>query len=463
MTAAQLTVDTNEGNGTLYWVVTQSSVAPSAVLVEAGLDEDAQPADLAGSQAVSGTGTQVVETEESPGLQVGVGSPAEPMYWAHFMQKDAAGNRSAVVTSAMFTLSAGDFEIMTWNSADKAAGITLFDGDREAWHATNTLEWVRATKAISSGKWCWALHIDMPSTFRTGIATAAFNLDTDTLGVGTTSVSISNGGLVAFNSSTLADYTDYVVGDILMVCFDEDAGDIWFGRNGTWNGDPDAGTGAIKSDIAAGTWYPIFGSNGTGPLGKCTIIPWPYAIPSGATTLVPPVYPDAKHWETIHFQPLTGSNGGWNGFNLRQLLTNAQLVDKTGTKIRVRLRSGSTESSQVDSAHFGNQAGAGDAWDMAAAGTPLNFSGSNAFTIAGGATIAQSDEITFAYAGGAALLFNFHFNSAAADVIGTAAVAYTHYTKSAASETGVANVTGYGTTATSLRFVQEVQVYVDDI
>lgn len=98
MTAARLTVDTNEGNGTLYVVVTRSSTSPNAFQVEGGADENGDDAEWSGSLAVTDVGTLVIDTEESPGLEAGV------TYYAHFMQKDAAGNRSAVVTSAGFTL-----------------------------------------------------------------------------------------------------------------------------------------------------------------------------------------------------------------------------------------------------------------------------------------------------------------------------------------------------------------------
>jgi len=96
MPAAALSVDTDEGNGTLYWIVTQSAVAPTAFQVEGGADENGDPADEAGSQAVSGTGTQNVTTSEY--LEDAV------TYYAYFMHKDTAGNRSDVVGSGAFVL-----------------------------------------------------------------------------------------------------------------------------------------------------------------------------------------------------------------------------------------------------------------------------------------------------------------------------------------------------------------------
>ena len=92
-------VDTDEGNGTLYWVVTTSSTGPSVAQVQAGQDHTGSAAADSGSQAVSGTGTQNV----SGGF---TGLTAETTYYAHYQQQDAATNDSTVATSASFTTDA---------------------------------------------------------------------------------------------------------------------------------------------------------------------------------------------------------------------------------------------------------------------------------------------------------------------------------------------------------------------
>lgn len=78
-------VTTNEANGTLYWLVNTSSSA-TAVAVKAG-----------SSQAVSATGAQAVYTE---------GLTPSTLYYVHFLHRDAAGNDSAVSTTAPFTTDA---------------------------------------------------------------------------------------------------------------------------------------------------------------------------------------------------------------------------------------------------------------------------------------------------------------------------------------------------------------------
>lgn len=93
-------VSTNEGNGTLSWVVTTSSTSPSAAQVRAGQDHTGAAAVDSGSQAVSGTGVQSV-TGGFSGL-----SPSTT-YYAHYQHRDAASNDSTVSTSASFTTAAG--------------------------------------------------------------------------------------------------------------------------------------------------------------------------------------------------------------------------------------------------------------------------------------------------------------------------------------------------------------------
>jgi len=90
-------VTTDEGNGVLYWVVTQSATAPSIAQIQSGLDHVGLPADDAGQQAVDSTGVRAVF---SSGLVVST------VYYFHFQQQDAATNDSTVVSSASFTQAA---------------------------------------------------------------------------------------------------------------------------------------------------------------------------------------------------------------------------------------------------------------------------------------------------------------------------------------------------------------------
>ena len=98
--AATGSVSTNEGNGTLYWVVSTSGTAPSAAQVKAGNDHTGSAAADSGSQAVGGTGVQTLSPAPS-------GLTASTAYTIHFMHEDAAANQSSVSSGDGFTTAAG--------------------------------------------------------------------------------------------------------------------------------------------------------------------------------------------------------------------------------------------------------------------------------------------------------------------------------------------------------------------
>lgn len=98
-TTATGNVTTNEGNGTLYSVVSTAATAPSAAQIQAGQNHTGASAIWAGNQAISSTGAKTFSI---------TGLTASTSYYAHFQHKDAANNNSTVVTSAQFTTGTAD-------------------------------------------------------------------------------------------------------------------------------------------------------------------------------------------------------------------------------------------------------------------------------------------------------------------------------------------------------------------
>lgn len=92
-TTADISVSTNEANGTLYYVVDQNTTTPSAAQVKAGQDQGGGAADKSGSLAISSTG---VKPFSITGLTAGT------TYKAYFMHEDANGNQSTVAASSTF-------------------------------------------------------------------------------------------------------------------------------------------------------------------------------------------------------------------------------------------------------------------------------------------------------------------------------------------------------------------------
>jgi len=90
-------VTTDEGEGILYWVVTQSSTGPTIVEVQAGLNHLGAAADDKGWQDVVATGAQNVTS---------IGLTPSTVYYIHYQQDDLTINNSLVVTSGSFTTDA---------------------------------------------------------------------------------------------------------------------------------------------------------------------------------------------------------------------------------------------------------------------------------------------------------------------------------------------------------------------
>lgn len=93
-TGAVGTVETTEGNGTIYWAVTTSSTAPSIADIKSGAGAASFNSFAAFSPGVKTT---------SPAAS---GLSPSTTYYFHFVHTDLAGNDSNVATSAAFTTDA---------------------------------------------------------------------------------------------------------------------------------------------------------------------------------------------------------------------------------------------------------------------------------------------------------------------------------------------------------------------
>lgn len=89
---ADVTVTTDEGNGTLRMVTTASAIKPSKSQMKAGQDHTGADALMLRQQAVPATGEQTIHTA----VPIGTGR------YFHLMHTDAAGNDSEVVTAGPF-------------------------------------------------------------------------------------------------------------------------------------------------------------------------------------------------------------------------------------------------------------------------------------------------------------------------------------------------------------------------
>lgn len=138
-TTASGSVTTNEANGTLYCLISASS-APTAAQVKAGL-----------SQAVTTTGAKTFSA---------TGLTAATTYYASFLHRDAAGNDSAIATSASFaTPAAADTTAPTLSSptgtktgtSTASGSVSTNEGNGTLYRmvSINPTETVAAIKAVN--------------------------------------------------------------------------------------------------------------------------------------------------------------------------------------------------------------------------------------------------------------------------------------------------------------------------
>lgn len=155
-------VSTDTAEGTLYTVFTGSATAPTALQAEAGQDHAGSSALRAVSQAVSAIGAQTIAG----------GSITAGTRYAHYMHKDAAGNRSAVSSSASFVVSASSDttrptmsgDVTVTPSTSSAAAVCPTAGDNTA---------VVAYDASIDGGITWPYTSATPTISMAGLAPGA--------------------------------------------------------------------------------------------------------------------------------------------------------------------------------------------------------------------------------------------------------------------------------------------------
>jgi len=165
----------------------------------------------------------------------------------------------------------GGGAVTTWNPADKAAGITLSQGNLRA-TSTASLSSVRATTGKSTGKWQFELTALSNGSWLVGLATLAANL-TDYPGQSSAGYAYHSGTGNKYNGSGGVTYgPSYTNGDVIGVTIDFATLAIVFYKNGAALG--------TAFTLAAGTYYPIIGvASAIAPLGDLNTGGSPFAYP----------------------------------------------------------------------------------------------------------------------------------------------------------------------------------------
>lgn len=109
--------------------------------------------------------------------------------------------------------------------------------------------------------------------------------------------------------------------------------------------------------------------------------------------------------------------------------------------------------------YIGHWNGSGDTYDFESTPVQVQVGGSNGFTLTAGAGDVLSDEVTFALDNTKYFTVSFGLTSGDARQ-GTGGTNYQTYYKSAATaDAGVADVTGFSTTADKVTIVSKIEAY----
>lgn len=185
--------------------------------------------------------------------------------------------------SALAVMATGAQPVM--NPSDKSAQVTLSNSDRTYALAGTQNGYGRGLNAINGQKRFVEAVIDsgtMDAQWRFGIATTA---DANTVALGSRAAHWcvqASGNKINNNSSSACIGSAFTIGDTIMLAFDGAA--VWFGKNGTWVGDPGAGTGAAFTGISGDLYLAGGGTNNNSSIKGATltlIASYLYPAPSG--------------------------------------------------------------------------------------------------------------------------------------------------------------------------------------
>ena len=249
----------------------------------------------------------------------------------NFSVTAGAGNDSLVDTPTSYGTDTGvggevRGNYATWNPLDKDDGITSVTNGNLNVVTNGSNGSIKSTIAFPSGKWYWEVTSDAVNSGGTqaiGIIPQSQpptnNMsDSGKLGyaldVSNTDRKFENGTATSYGTYTQAN------GAIYMLAFDQDAGKLWYGIDGTWlaSGAPASGTNPSSSSISTSTAYCAAVSDNT-ISGTFTVNfgqrPFAYTAPSGFKALctqnlpTPAIAKGNQYFDVLTWSGTGGSSG----------------------------------------------------------------------------------------------------------------------------------------------------------
>lgn len=184
-------------------------------------------------------------------------------YVVPFLATDRAGNQ-ATQTMTLGINDVTELTPTTLSPTNKSSFLTLSNGNLTV---SSNLAGVGAAARVRGTQ-----TRNFKAYFEAIVGTLFGNAEDAYIGVCTGSVSMSGYGAGSAGISCLRNNGEYwadgaftgsnaglafVQGNVIMVAYDPVANKIWFGKNGTWVGDPVAGTGGIGLPTSTEDFFPL--------------------------------------------------------------------------------------------------------------------------------------------------------------------------------------------------------------
>ena len=182
-----------------------------------------------------------------------------------------------------------DSDYCTWNNIDKlSSNVTLQDGNLN-WSCTNSDGGnARGTVVMTSGKYYWEVKTQVGNRFHTGVSRIDMNLPTGDAGNTNTEWVFRTDGYKVHNNSESQIGDDIKSsGNIVMIAYNADDGEIYFGGNGVWFdfADPSRRLNPAYTNATPGThgMAPSIGrrTSNCGGIGNFGQRPFVYQPPEG--------------------------------------------------------------------------------------------------------------------------------------------------------------------------------------
>lgn len=293
------------GDGYLaeYYFIDGQALTPSSF---GETDSDTgvwKPKAYSGSYGTNGFYLDFADNSNNTATTLGKDSSGNGNNWTpnQFSISPGAGNDSLVDSPTRYGTDTGvggevRGNYATWNPLDKDSGITsVTEGNLKV--VTNGSDGsIKSTIAFPSGKWYWEVTSDSVS----GSGTQAIGIMPQTQ---PPTNNMSDSGKLGyaidasfsdrkFENGTATSYGSYTQGNgvVYMLAFDQDAGKLWYGVDGTWlaSGAPATGSNPSSSSISTSTAYCAAVSDNT-VSGTFTVNfgqrPFAYTAPSGFKAL----------------------------------------------------------------------------------------------------------------------------------------------------------------------------------